>query len=349
MLPYWLLFGFYASGAVFHKTGSRDLRRLSPLLWAGVIVTTVMIGFRYKVGADWLNYVEIFRVVGGATTAEILALGDPSYMGLNALAHTLGVGIWLVNLACAAIFMVGLTSFARRQPNPWLTIAVGIPYLTIVVVMGYTRQGAAIGVTMIALGAFQDRRYLRFLLLILFAASFHKSAVAMLPIIALSTVRHRFAVYSVAALFAVLLFSVFLDRFIDVFAVTYISSEMSSSGAGIRIAMNVVPAVIFLFNARRFVLDEQEFTLWRNFSILVFLTVIGLAVLPSTAVDRLALYLIPLQLFVLGRLPYAFPNGDRRNEQVMLAVLGYCVAVQVVWLVFAAHAQYWVPYRMAFA
>lgn len=349
MLPYWLLFGFYAAGAVFHKTGYRDARRMSPLMWLGMVATALMIGLRYKVGADWLNYIEIFRLVGQSSRAEILALGDPSYMGLNALAQHLGVGIWFVNLACAIIFVAGLAAFAQGQPNPWLTVAVGIPYLTIVVVMGYTRQGAAIGVVLLAICAFQEQRYLKFLFLILFAASFHKSAVAVLPIVALSSVRHRFAIYAVATMFAILLFSIFLDRFLDAFAATYISSEMSSSGAGIRIAMNVVPATLFLFNARRFVTSEQEFSLWRNFALLVFATVVGLALLPSTAVDRIALYLIPLQLFVLGRLPYAFPNADRRNDQLLVAVLLYCVAVQVVWLVFATHAEYWLPYRAALA
>jgi apolipoprotein N-acyltransferase len=69
-----------------------------------------------------------------------------------------------------------------------------------------------------------------------------------------------------------------------------------------------------------------------------------LAVSPSsTADDRVALYLIPLQLFVLSRLPDVMMR-DQALASVFLVVL--CSAlIQFVWLNFAVHAEYWVPYR----
>ena len=35
--------------------------------------------------------------------------------------------------------------FVRRQPMPWLGLLVAIPYLVIVVGMGYSRQAIALG------------------------------------------------------------------------------------------------------------------------------------------------------------------------------------------------------------
>jgi hypothetical protein len=68
----------------------------------------------------------------------------------------------------------------------------------------------------------------------------------------------------------------------------------------------------------------------------------------STAVDRMGLYLIPIQLFVLSRLPDAFPIMSRGVNPATLAVILYSAAVQFVWLNFAAHARYWIPYQLYF-
>jgi hypothetical protein len=67
-----------------------------------------------------------------------------------------------------------------------------------------------------------------------------------------------------------------------------------------------------------------------------------LFVLPSsTAVDRMSLYIMPLQIAVLARIPLAFNStfGGR------FAVVGYLALVEFVWLNFAQHAHFWVPYQ----
>jgi hypothetical protein len=66
-------------------------------------------------------------------------------------------------------------------------------------------------------------------------------------------------------------------------------------------------------------------------------------VLPSsTAVDRVSLYLMPLQLAVLVRAALL----GRSRLPGTVAVLAFSFAVQFVWLNFADNARYWVPYRI---
>jgi hypothetical protein len=64
----------------------------------------------------------------------------------------------------------------------------------------------------------------------------------------------------------------------------------------------------------------------------------------STAVDRLALYLIPLQLFVGSRLPDTrlFDLDPETWKQLLVL---FSLAVLLVWLLFASHARFWLPYR----
>jgi hypothetical protein len=58
-------------------------------------------------------------------------------------------------------------------------------------------------------------------------------------------------------------------------------------------------------------------------------------------VDRLALYILPLQLAVMSRVPGTVINSLSGR----LVVIAYSFAVQFVWLNYAAHAEYWLPYR----
>jgi hypothetical protein len=55
----------------------------------------------------------------------------------------------------------------------------------------------------------------------------------------------------------------------------------------------------------------------------------------------MSLYIMPLQLAVLSRIPIALnaPFAGR------VLVLSYLALVEFVWLNFAQHASFWVPYR----
>jgi hypothetical protein len=111
----------------------------------------------------------------------------------------------------------------------------------------------------------------------------------------------------------------------------------------IRVLMNVVPALLFIAFRRRIAPDPQERRLWAWMAVLALacLPLVGLA---STAVDRIALYLIPLQLFVFSRIPRLARTVEVRTPLV-LAVVAYYTAVLFVWLNYAAHAFAWVPYQ----
>ncbi len=357
VLPYWLLFALFAAGAIQYSRAAGDVRvtpggALSPAqnrsLMLGIIgaLAAVMIGFRYQTGGDWQPYLYIFEEMSQLSFETMLAHDDPGYNILNWAAHQAGFTIWAVNLVCAGLFAFGLVKFANHQPNPWLAVVVAVPYLIIVVGMGYTRQAVAIGLIMAAIVAWDRGSLLKFGFYILVATTFHKTAVLALPLIALSATKNRFLTGIVGLIFGFILYRYFLSESVDRMMQVYVEAEYSSQGAAIRVAMNFVPAAIFLMFQRRFQLTENQRRMWRYFSLTAMLTVVMLMVLPSsTAVDRIALYLIPLQLFVFSRLPEAFPQAGRPNQQLVAFVLAYSAVIQFVWLNFANHAEFWVPYK----
>ena len=347
MLPYWVLFAVFALAAINYRLQPRDkTRRLSPFMIAALVATMAMIGLRDQVGADWENYEAMYEFAARSDLDDLLINSDPGYLVLNWFAAKLGFEIWFVNFVCAAIFILGLSRFVKGQPNPWLAVSVAVPHLIIIVAMGYTRQAVAIGIILAAFAPFQRGKFVQFILLFVLAASFHKTAIVVLPLIALSTVKNRFVVYTVAAAIGTIIFLLFLDTFLNQLFQNYLDTGMSADGAAVRVAMNVVPAVVFLTWSKYLVISADEKIMWRNFSLVALAMVPILLLVPSsTAVDRVALYLIPLQIFVLSRLPYAVPSSRTANPVIMTLVIAYGVAVQFVWLNFATHAQYWFPYR----
>ena len=349
MFPYWLLFSLCAVGAVQYERGRRpDRIEGGPLLMFMAVLVTLMIGLRYEVGGDWSNYLLIFLDIAQNPLGDALGMPDPGYALLNWFAAQVGADMLLVNLVCSAIFTWGLTKFIRRQPNPWLALVVAVPYLIIVVAMGYTRQAAAIGFILMGLSTPRGQRVTRFWIYILLGALFHKTAIVILPLVVLSQTHNRFIMAGMGVLLCAMLYYLFLSSSIDRLLENYVEQHYESEGAAIRVAMNIVPAVIFLAFRKRFGFDEEQGKLWRNFAWAAFgsLALLLLLTSASTVVDRLALYLIPLQLVVFSRMPLAFPRAGHENAPLTLLVIAYSALVQFVWLTSADNADYWLPYQV---
>ena len=343
MLVYWAIFAYFAVGAVMDANRPPDLRR-QRLGWLfGGLLIILMVGLRYQVGADWEQYEFIFSYAGQVPFWRALGLGDPGYQALNWTVHMLGGRVYWVNLVCAALFTWGLFRLARVQPYPWLAVLVAVPYMILVVSM-YTRQGAALGILMAGLAALVRGGSLsRFVIYVAIAALFHRTAIAVLPLVVFSRPSHRFIniLGGLAAAYA--LFDLFLAESMQLFVTNYMEQRYSSQGAIIRVAMELLAASIFLARRKQFGFPVGEDRMWFYFSLASFAALAALLVSPSsTAVDRLTLYLMPLQIVILSRVPFVYTT---RYLAVSL-VVAYCFAIQFVWLNFAVHAQYWLPYQV---
>jgi hypothetical protein len=305
-----------------------------------------MIGFRFKVGADWDSYLIIYRDIQQLGATKAFEYWEPGYALVNFVAGKLGAGIWFINLICGLIFMYGVVQFARRQPNPWLAILVAVPYLIIGVGMGYTRQAVAIGCCMAGFAALSRGSFRKMALWVILGAMFHRTAIIVLPLVTLSYTRNRFQTLLVMVVGTYLGYKLLWGS-IDKFQNVYIHRVYEAQGSGVRLAMNLPPAIIFLSLSRRFGLSEDERRLWRNFSIFAILSLlVWLGTRNTVAVDRLALYLIPLQIVVFSRLPNLLSHSDSPSGEYKALIIFYCALVQFTWLNFANHASYWVPYTI---
>ncbi|HXH52830.1 MAG TPA: EpsG family protein [Sphingomicrobium sp.] len=349
MAVYWLLFAFFAvpalASAVNTPRNGRHPGAQNPFipLMLGGLVIVALVGLRYRVGADWDSYVLMFRYTATKSLSDAVAVGEVGYQFVNWFAGNLGAEVWLVNLICAAIFTFGLVRFAQTQPHPWLVLVVAVPYLVIVVAMGYTRQAVALGLLMAGLASrLQGASMLRIAAYVAVAAMFHRTAVVAFPLIALATERSKLINFLVAGTVTALFYDLFLASETKRFIVNYIEARYASQGAAIRVTMCAIPAVAFFLFKNRFRFEESERLIWRNFSLMSVALLVLLFVLPSTtAVDRISLYLLPLQLAILPRIAGIFTTRGLGAAFVVL----YSFMVQFTWLNYAVHAAWWVPYR----
>ena len=316
---------------------------MRPAMLFGALLMIGIIGLRFEVGADWGGYQRILKTSSFVTFGDAIARGDPAYQAINWAVAKLGYGLWLINIICGALFVWGLTRLASRQPSPLLAIAVAVPYLVIVVAMGYTRQAAAIGITMAGLAAFErSGSVIRFAIYVAAAAMFHKTAVVVLPLVIFSGRHNRLANFLAVIALTLLLYDTFLSSSVDRLFTNYIHQKYDSQGAAVRVVMNLVPAGLFLVLNNKMGFSLSQTTVWRSFSIAAFGLFIALLISPSsTAVDRFALYAIPLQIVILSRLFMIF---EKPNTGKAVTVV-YAAVVQFTWLNFAAHSRYWVPYH----
>ncbi len=344
MLPYLLSWGVLAWPG---------LRRSSRLAWPGflglLLFLTLLIGLRTQVGGDWGSYLPYLDAVGGLSIVDVLQDTEPGYGLLNWIGANWGGGVYLVNTLCGLIFSIGLLRFCRAQPRPWLALTLAFPYLITVVAMGYSRQGVAIGLQLLGLLALQRGRLLQFLAWIALAATFHRTVLVLL-ILPAATLSPRLRFSQLIRLLLLLgsaygLYAAVIEPDLDYYVQGYIEAGYQSQGALIRVLLCLLPALLFLLKRRRFHLPPDVQRLWTLISLLAVAAAIGLVtVASSTAVDRLALYLIPLQLYVGSRIPDARLFGIGPASWSRLLVL-FSLAVLLVWLLFAAHAFAWLPYR----
>lgn len=311
-----------------------------------LVLLTLLVGYRNNVGADWDNYLANVLELQGETLVVALSYADPGYQLASWLSLKMGWGIFGVNLFCGLLFATGLIAFCRTMPCPWLALAISVPYLVIVVAMGYSRQAVALGFAMMGLTALGRRRVAWFVVWIAIGAMFHKSAVLLLPLGALAASGNRiWTAFWIALLFA-LSYLFVLEDSAEVLYVNFVEAEYQSGGALIRLLMNAVPAAVLLIWHRRYNLRPEETLLWIPFAAVSICLLAALPLSPSSAaLDRMALYLLPLQVMVFSRAPVVFGRANRSNWVLVAAVLAYYAGVLFVWLNFAQHAELWIPYR----
>jgi len=302
-----------------------------------------LIGFRHEVGGDWFAYMRHYNETFYMDFNTAIVSGDPAYMGLNWLVSHFNIGIYGVNLICGIIVAYALIYFSASQPMPWLALVVATPYYLIVIGMGYSRQSVAISFVMLAYTQWSKEPW-KYIVLVLIGALFHKTAIfAMIfsPLILNGSLLVKF--FAVGVMFPIM-YLIFLADNIDSMINTYANgtNNMKSEGGAMRVAMNLLPSLFFLLFYKHFKIFE-DYKLW-FFIAIANIVSIFLVSTYSTAIDRMALYLLPIQMIFYARVPMFIENSIIRTLYIFGIIFLYALILYV-WLIHSSHSVDWLPYR----
>ena len=336
------------------------------LIWLAVCGFWIfVIGFRQEVGCDWQPYLALYSSIEHqiqhfpdqvqrdnywATQMALLYSWGIGYPILNWISALAGFGIYGVNLTCAIVVVLGLSTFCRQTSLPWFAWFLATPYLLIVVSMGFTRQSVALGFLLWGITVLQRRRFLIYTTLILIASTFHPWVFLIGTITLLPYIQWRFytALFLLLAI-VILSTAIFTLKFhsdlsLLISTVTYGGSI--SQGARLRVAMTTAPAIIILLLTFKAHKGSAVDPIWKVYSLLT-LGAFSTVSLASTAIDRMMLYLIPLQIFGW---PYIEGIISIKVYRMCLRVIIVSLYVSsfILWYEFSDHGYCWQPYLNIF-
>lgn len=347
MLIYWIFLCFAAFMALIEQGVEKVTHRVNFVWIVFTIALAFFIGGRWKTGGDWGNYysnLEPFywlRVGQAAATTK-----DMGYTLLSIVAAQFTTGIVVITMFSGIVMAAALMRFCLAQPRPWLCMTVAFPYLIVVCGMGYIRQGIAISFILIGLLALERERIGRYTAWVATGALFHATAFVLLPLGAIASKRNRLIVGTMVAAVTVIAFQTLLEDRTEILVANYVDVEASSSGALVRAFMAALPGAIFLLFRQQFGLKGSALTAWTTLCAAAVATLPAVLLFPSsTVVDRLGLYLLPVQCFVYARAADALARSPQQRQLFAVGIILLYIVVFFTFSNYGDHANTWFPYR----
>ncbi|MFD1439579.1 EpsG family protein [Acinetobacter sp. ANC 4282] len=342
MAIYWVLWLFIV---FFSFIGTSKYYELKILFFLFNFVLFLFIGFRFEVGGDWFNYIEMYELFKSSYSYESIFLTDISYGLINYISVFLGFDDTIfVNSICALIIILCILFSSLDFKNRWVLLLVLFPYFIIVVSMGYTRQAVAVAISFLFFKSIIDKKIIKSLILFLFAISFHKSAMFLslfFPLLFLYKYSgFRFFVYFYY-FFIFIILNFLIYYFID-YGNQYLSvdGEMQSSGFYFRMLFYFIPAILYWFYIRNKFDNYMRMIFDLFLFLFLFLLILGWVF--STLADRFSLYLMFFNFYVIGK-TLNYGKADIRYSLIIFVSIFYSLYMYV-WFSFGTWSSSWIPY-----
>ncbi|WGZ96181.1 MAG: EpsG family protein [Candidatus Thiothrix putei] len=316
------------------------------------IIAIFLIGYRSGTGGDWGNYFHQFKKIGENTLFQYIfdntknshefAFDTLFWLGYNY------ADFYLVMTVFAAFSFYALYYFAKNQPYFWLTVAIAVPFFVVIMVMGYTRQGLALSVLMIAIGYLAKGKPIYYLLGVIIATGFHNSAIVFSVLAIPSFFKmNKYRSIGLMIIFpAALIGSSFVEEYFSTKVQNYIveagykGSYMSSSGAFIRILINAAAgSAFFLYRKQWQQIFPHDYYIWQLLSIATLASIPLMFLASSTSADRMALYLLMVQMAIWPRVIYM--SKPQNRQLLMFGSIAAYGSILAIWLNYADNVWMW--------
>ncbi|EOG9703666.1 EpsG family protein [Acinetobacter baumannii] len=304
----------------------------------------VFIGLRFKVGGDWDNYLVLYENFKYLNFKEALFFFEPGYSLLNILGNFLQIkDIWFVNLCSSALVCIFLFITFIKLEKYWLCLLIYYPYHILAVSLGYTRQSIAVAILLYAFLKLLQNNKIKFLIFLLIAACFHKTAIIFILFYPLLFIKGKKVLIILYEIFSLILITLILYISSLNESTVYTSEELNSSGVFLRLSLHIIPVIsYFLLRNKVFKLDKSY--LFLDYFVLLIFYCFCLSFLFSTLADRFNLYLIFFDIYVLVAF---YHNLLIINRKILIFILTlFFTSFIYIWMLNSVLvAKAWLPYQ----
>lgn len=278
------------------------------------VVLSVIAGLRYGVGTDYPTYMINYTFY---KMAEIRGL---RYAGIYLIAHVAAFihddyATWFFLMSCVTVCGAVYAIYKYNESfsmGMLLYLFLGCWHNSFNVV----KQCAAVSVLLLGQKFLLEKKFVKWSMVCVAAASFHISALLMIPVYFFVT-REATLKQIVVAFVVSIVVSISYDRLMDVMMIlkdlseTDVSRSVATRGVNVfRVAVNFAPLILVLFFKKNCALYDEKYRTWTNMSILN--AALYFAGMNSVYLTRFCLYTEAYNVFLI---PYLISRSKRKTNQ----------------------------------
>lgn len=184
-MPYYYLIIFIILAAIsFYEIFSSNKSKVPIFRLIAYCLVFSTAAFRYETGVDWRVYTALyesqaqFSEIFSGGLEEVFAFGyEPGYALLCSLTRLFGTNIQVLFFFAALLNIILLHKFISRFSNYQVLVLTGYYcFVFFILDMSGLRQALALNIALLGYKYIVDRKFLKYLIIVIIAAQFHRTA-----------------------------------------------------------------------------------------------------------------------------------------------------------------------------
>lgn len=304
-------------GAYFyHNKNLKDSK-----MWFCIIIfvqLTIISGFRESIGFDYNSYRYHFYEISKLSFFDTLKYNfEPGFSFLNKVILYFTDNYKILIFICSFI-TTGFVSYSiyKNSKYPFYSFFLYITLAFYYASFNLIRQGLAISISILGLKYLKERKFLKYLLIILIAASFHYSALVMIPVyffVNINLTYKKIIIFFLITSFGYIFFDKILAIALKIFPMysEYLYSDFLKPLSVKSILIFLFIFIILLFFKKYIIDQDKKNSMYINIAFLCFL--ISIFQTKIGVLDRIPYYLNIFSIFSIPLIIDCFENEKQKR------------------------------------
>lgn len=288
------------------------------------ILLFVISAFRGDFTTDYKNYTGLFDLYNRYSFSELLTAGFQNEIGYIYLNKIIGLfttdALYFFLITTFVILFGFFHHFKKYSVNLWLSVLMFVTVGSYYASFNITRHIFAVAIVFIGSRYLYERKFFKWVLVVLLAALFHKTAIIMIPFYFILNFRIKLKNWVIIVIGSAIVI-LFFDNIVD-FAQQYFYEQYTDDSYGMwgQAVTNIVLPVAFLifslFNINKLDPENNIHRIWFNAGI--FYAFFNILALQVEMVERLGRYFAPYSLLLI---PFIFSKMQNKHLRFVYSMV----------------------------